>query len=71
MSEEWITEADSRYIHWLLHESGLSRYSISKDTGISESTLSRIVNGSSSIEQMSFGYAHRLTKYARSLQQKI
>lgn len=63
-----VTEADSRLINWLLYESGESRYSISKMVDISESTLSRIVNGETTLEQIRFGYAHRLTEYAKQLQ---
>lgn len=66
-----ITVADSRLINWLLYESGISRYAISRDVDISESTLSRIVNGSTSIEHMRFGYAHKLTAYAKELQADI
>lgn len=59
------TEADSRLIHWLLHESGLSRYYISKEIGISESTLSRIASGDTPIDSVRFGSAHKITDYAR------
>jgi transcriptional regulator with XRE-family HTH domain len=63
-----MVEADSRLITWLLHESGITRYKISKDIGISESTLSRIANGETPMEAVRFGYASKLTKYARSIQ---
>lgn len=63
-----LVEADSRLIHWLLHDSGVSRYHISKALGISESTLSRIVSGETSMDALRFGYARKLTDYARSLQ---
>lgn len=55
-------------IHWLLHDSGVSRYRISKDTAISESTLSRLASGHILVQNMNFGYAHILTQYARMIQ---
>ncbi|MGX1195713.1 hypothetical protein [Metabacillus sp. SLBN-84] len=61
-----MVDADSRLIDWLFHESGISRYKISKDLGIAESTLSRIANGHTPIEAVRFGLAHQLTEYARS-----
>lgn len=63
-------QADSELIHWLLHKSNCSRSDISKATGVSESTLSRIADGSSSMERVLFGSAYRLTDYARRLQSK-
>lgn len=68
MSESDKTcNADSRVIHWLLHESGVSRYKISKDTGISESALSRMASGETQMGSINFGFAISLTKYAHSL----
>lgn len=63
-----MAEADSKLIEWLLHESGVSRYRISKDVGITESTLSRIANKETPMDAVRFGYARRLTDYARSVQ---
>ncbi|WP_078598410.1 helix-turn-helix domain-containing protein [Evansella clarkii] len=63
-----MAEADSRLIEWLLHDSGVSRYKISKDVGISESTLSRIAKGETPMDVVRFGYARKLTEYARSIQ---
>jgi len=60
-------EADSRLIHWLLHESGETRYAISKAIGISESTLSRIASGETPMNAVRFGFAHKLTEYARTI----
>ena len=57
-------KADSKLIHWLLHDSKISKYQISKDTGISESTLSRIASGETKMDAVRFGFAHRLTEYA-------
>lgn len=65
-----MVDADSRLIEWLFHESEISRYKISKDTGISESTLSRIASGYTQMEAVKFGLAHKLTEYARSVQSK-
>lgn len=62
-----LTQADERYIQWLLHESGISCYQISKDTGISESTLSRIKSGKTPMASIQFGYASLLTDYAKRL----
>lgn len=62
-----MAEADSRLISWLLQDSGVTRYKISKDIGISESTLSRIANGETPMEAVRFGYASKLTDYARSI----
>jgi transcriptional regulator with XRE-family HTH domain len=66
--ETHMAEADSRLIEWLFHESGITRYKISKDIGISESTLSRIANGETPMDAVRFGYARKLTNYARSVQ---
>lgn len=63
-----MVDADSRLIEWLFHKSGISRYRISKDTGITESTLSRIASGYTPLEAVKFGLAHKLTEYARSVQ---
>ncbi|MCC2252727.1 hypothetical protein JUJ52_22660 [Virgibacillus sp. AGTR] len=60
-----MTDADSRLIEWLFHESNITRYKISKDVGISESTLSRIASGETPIDAVRFGYARKLTEYAR------
>lgn len=60
-------KADSNLIEWLLHESGVSRYKISKDIDISESTLSRIANGETALDAIRFGLAHKLTDYARDI----
>lgn len=62
-----MAEADSRLISWLLQDSGVTRYKISKDIGISESTLSRIANGETPMDAVRFGYASKLTDYARSI----
>lgn len=60
--------ADSRLIDWLLNQSGVSCYQISKNSKIGESTLSRISNGETSMHSIKFGTAIKLTKYARRIQ---
>lgn len=62
-----MVDADSRLIEWLFHESGITRYKISKDLGVSESTLSRIASGNTPMDAVRFGLAHKLTAYARSV----
>lgn len=60
--------ADSALIRWLLEDSGVSRYKISKDLGMSESMLSRLARDEISINSIRFGYAKDLTTYARRVQ---
>lgn len=62
-----MTKADSDLIRWLLHDSGESRYQISRDTGVAQSTLSRIVSEETNIDNMSFGVASKLTDHAKKL----
>lgn len=59
--------ADSELIHWLLHDSGISRYQISKALNISESTLSRLASGETPMDSIRFGYAMRLTTHAEAV----
>lgn len=61
-------KVDTEKIEWLLKNE--SQYSISKNTGVSQSYLSKIVNGSKSIENLTVGLASKLTEYALSLQEK-
>ena len=61
-------KVDTEQIEWLLKNE--SQYSISKNTGVSQSYLSKIVNGSKSIENLTVGLASKLTEYALSLQEK-
>lgn len=65
-----MVRADSELIRWLLHDSGISRYQISKEVGITEATLSRITHGETPMDRVSFGYAHKLTEYARKVKQE-
>lgn len=59
--------ADSRLIEWLLNQSGVSNYQISKKSKIGESTLSRISSGETSMHSIRFGTAIKLTEYARMI----
>lgn len=61
-------KVDTEKIEWLLKNE--SQYSILKNTGVSQSYLSKIVNGSKSIENLTVGLASKLTEYALSLQEK-
>ena len=57
-------KADSALIEWLINRSGISRYSISKATGIGQATLSDLATGKTSIDKMTLGNAIKLTEYA-------
>lgn len=59
-------KVDTEKIEWLLKNE--SQYSISKNTGISQSYLSKIINGSKKMENLTVGLASKLTEYALSLQ---
>lgn len=65
-----MAKADSTLIHWLLHNSGLSRYRISKELNIAESTLSRIARGDTPMDKIQFGSASKLTDYAERVKHK-
>lgn len=60
-------KADSALIEWLIHESGISRYAISKATGIGQATLSDLATGKTSIDKMTLGNAVKLTEYAEKI----
>lgn len=64
------THADSTLIMWLLTESGVSRYRIAKDIGISEATISRIARGETTVESIRFGSAQKLSAYAENIQKE-
>lgn len=51
-------------IKWLINDSGISRYEISKATGVLEMTLSRLTNGVSKIENLPLKNAAALTSFA-------
>jgi hypothetical protein len=59
-------KADSELIQWLL-EQQITRYQISKSTGIHISTLSNLSDGKSLIENLSFKNAAALTDFAISI----
>lgn len=59
-------KADSELIEWLL-EQQITRYQISKATGITEMTLSRLTTGNSKIENLPLKTAAALTEYAEKI----
>lgn len=61
-------KANENLITWLMEESGLSKYSISKATGIPQTTLSDITTGKTELGNMTFGTAAKLTFYAEEVQ---
>jgi hypothetical protein len=60
-------KADKNLIEWLLNESDLSKYAISKATGIHITTLTNLSDGKSLIENLSFKNAAALTEYAEKI----
>lgn len=60
-------KADKRKIEWLLYESGVTMYQISKNTEIDQATLSRINSGKTDIEKLPFYVASKLTNYAKKI----
>lgn len=62
------TRADSQLIMWLLTDSGVSRYRIAKDIGISEATISRVARGETTVQSIRFGTAQKLSAYAENIQ---
>lgn len=64
-------KADSALIEWLMHESGISRYAISKATGIGQATLSDLATGKTSIDKMTLGNAIKLTEYAEKALKEV
>lgn len=63
-------KADLKLITWLLNESGVSMYAVSKATGIAQTTLSDLMTGKTSIERMTLGHAITLTEYAEKIKHK-
>lgn len=59
--------ADSEMIQWLLFESGITRYKISKDTGVPDNTLADLATGKTKLERMKFLTAAKLTEYADAI----
>jgi len=64
-------KADEKKILWLLHESEESMYQVSKATGITQASLSRLKNGVTSLEKLPFDKAAILTDYAEKLKGAI
>jgi len=60
-------KADSSLILWLLEESGVTKYGISKATGIHITTLTNLTDGTSHIVNLSFKNAAALTEYAEKI----
>ena len=58
-------EANSKDIEWLLEN--VTQYRISKETGVSQSQLSRLKSGKIGIENITFEVAGKLTKYAKKI----
>lgn len=46
----------------LLHDSGISRYRLSKASGVAQATISDICNGKTSLEKCEAGTLHRIAK---------
>jgi len=60
-------KADSELIKWLLEESEITKYRISKATGIHQTTLTKLENGIALIENLTFKNAAALTEYAEKI----
>lgn len=60
--------ADSEKIKKLLEQN--SQYHISKETGVNQSILSRVVSGERKIENLTFRVASTLTEYAEKIEKK-
>ncbi|EKU93350.1 Uncharacterised protein [Alloiococcus otitis] len=60
--------ADSEKIKKLLEQN--SQYHISKETGVNQSILSRVVSGERKIENLTFRVASVLTEYAEKIEKK-
>lgn len=61
-----MLKADEELIKWLLFDSGITRYRISKDTGIPSNTLSDLATGKSKLESIKFVTAAKITEYAEA-----
>ncbi|MFS1663455.1 XRE family transcriptional regulator [Streptococcus sp. zg-JUN1979] len=58
-------EANSKFIEWLIENE--TQYRISKETGIPQQTISKIVRGERKIENLSLRVASALTDYAKRI----
>lgn len=64
-----MLNASEKAIRELLFNSEVSRYRISKETGIPQNTLSDLVNGKTDINKMRFDNAAKLTEYALKIEE--
>lgn len=58
-------------IEYILFESSVSKYRISKETGISQPLLTKYSKGVSNIENMTFGNAIKLYNFYLSIKEEI
>ena len=58
-------KADSKLIEWLINNE--TQYRISKETGISNSTISGLLKGDRKIENLTLKIASKLTDFAKKL----
>lgn len=61
-------KVDTDKIEWLLNNA--TQYRINKDTGVTLSILSRLVNGERKIENLTIRTGSALTEYAEKLQKQ-
>ncbi|WP_424694907.1 XRE family transcriptional regulator [Granulicatella adiacens] len=61
-------KVDTKKIEWLLNNA--TQYRINKDTGVTLSILSRLVNGERKIENLTIRTGSTLTEYAEKLQKR-
>lgn len=57
-------------VQWLMHESGVTMYRVSKETGINPSQLSRIKSGEYELENLTIRNGLNLQTYARNLRKE-
>ena len=65
-----MLKADEYEIRKLLFDSNISRYKISKETGIPQNTLSDLANEKTDIKKMRLDNAAKLTEYALKIATK-
>ena len=66
-------KANSELIRWLLDQvsqENITKYQISKITGVHQTTLTNLENGTSLIENLSFRAASSLTEYAEKIEEE-
>lgn len=62
-----MLQADEKLVRQLIFESGISRYRISKDTGVPSTTLADLASGKTDIGKMQFNTVSKLTEYASKI----